>query len=248
MTWPRPVIGNGAAEPTPSDGRWLLRGDPASASLAGGTFRMNRGLGILDWRRKGAHVYQVPRGRSFRPADVPGARKRRAGCSEKLRPMGPACCPRSFCHGPAWQAQPGAWKPAEAAHGDDEPGRAPGGQDRQVAPAQPGPCGVRVIRGKQGVRQRVHGEDLADIDQPVRQFQDRDEDTGEEAQRKDDGQGDRLGCVDVADEAGYGEAQAAEGGRADDDVEDKSSAGPAGDMRGEGSPADGEQDSRDRQG
>jgi hypothetical protein len=70
---------------------------------------------------------------------------------------------------------------------------------------------VRVIRREKGVRESVHREDLADIYQPVREFQDWDEDTGEEAERKDDGQGDGLGRVDVADEAGHGEAQAAGG-------------------------------------
>jgi hypothetical protein len=106
---------------------------------------------------------------------------------------------------------------------------------------------VRVIRREEGVSESMHWEDLADIDQPVRQFQDWDEDTGEEAQRKNDGQGDRLGRVDVADEAGHREAQAAEGDCADDDVEEKGWAGPAGDMGCEAGPADAEQDGGDRQ-
>src|SRR5271165_947121 len=127
------------------------------------------------------------------------------------------------------------------------PAAAPGGEDCEVAPAQPGSCRVRVIRGEEGVRQSAYREDLAHVDQPVRQFQDRDENTGEEAKRKDDGQGDGLGRVDVADEAGHGEAQAGEDDCADDDVEEKSRARPAGDMRREGSPADDEQDSGNRQ-
>ena len=106
----------------------------------------------------------------------------------------------------------------------DEPGRTPGGQDGQVAPAQPRPCGVRVVRRKEGVGQSVHGEDLADVDQPAGQLQDRDEHPGQEAQRQDDGQHGGLGRVDVGDEAGHGEAQAAEDHGADDDVEEK--AGP----------------------
>jgi len=46
---------------------------------------------------------------------------------------------------------------------------APRRRGREVAPAQSGPCRVRVIRGEEGVRERVDREDLANIDQPVRQ-------------------------------------------------------------------------------
>jgi hypothetical protein len=58
-------------------------------------------------------------------------------------------------------------EPAEAVRGEQESSDSPCCEYCEVAPVESAPDGVRVIRGEQSVRERVHREDLPDIDQPV---------------------------------------------------------------------------------
>jgi Protein of unknown function (DUF664) len=50
-----------------------------------------------------------------------------------------------------------AGQPLEAAHGDDQARCAPGGDDCQIDPTQPGAGRVRVVDGQQGVGEGVDG-------------------------------------------------------------------------------------------
>ena len=127
----------------------------------------------------------------------------------------------------SWWSLAAAWQPAEPADGDDQSCCAPGGEDGEVAPAQPGPRCLRVVGGQQGGGEGLDREDLANVGEPGGQLRGGNENAGDEAERQDDGLDDGLGGVNTADNAGHGEAQAAEGGRADDDVQGKGWRGAA---------------------
>ena len=111
----------------------------------------------------------------------------------------------------------------------------------------PGPYRVRVVRGQEGVRECVHREDIADVDQPVRQFQDRDENAGQEAERKDDGQGDRLAASMVLTRLATAKPRQEKATAPTRISRRKAGAVRPGICAAKGGPADGEQDSGDRQ-
>src|SRR5262249_19027507 len=133
---------------------------------------------------------------------------------------------------------------AEAEGGEGESGRAPGREDGQVTPAQPGPCRVRVVGGQQGGGQGPDGEDGTDVDEPARQLAGGGGDAGDEAGRENEGQGGRHCGIDVADQGGHGEAQAAEHDGCGDDVQGEGGRGADRDRRPVGGPPDDQQRGR----
>ena len=123
-------------------------------------------------RLRGAQPAQSPARRACSYGVPPGSRTwgivARKACpyAKTWRPLwsprgcrlqSPGACPGLCSWGLA-----AAGLPLEAAHGDDQARCAPGGEDGQVARAQPGAGRVRVVDGQQGVGEGVDGEDAAD--------------------------------------------------------------------------------------
>ncbi len=103
---------------------------------------------------------------------------------------------------------------------------------------------MRVVGVEEGGGEVADGEDVGDIDQPVRQGRDGDEHAGDEIERQHHALGDGLSGVLVADDGGRGEAEAAEGRGADDNGEGEGGGGAGRDVGAEGGPAHGDEHDR----
>src|SRR3954464_9834906 len=112
----------------------------------------------------------------------------------------------------------GSGGPAEEADREEEAGYAPEGDDGEVVPGDGGAAGGDV-GVEEGVEEVADREEVGEGDDAVGELVFGDEDAGEEVERQQHRVDDRGGGVLGGDRGGEGDAEAAEGGGADDEGE-----------------------------